>query len=75
MIPSDISSSTLKSALDGVKLAYFDVRLHETALIIAHEVSVVVSNLHETAISRHIIVRNQLCLLLYNYKLEINDPC
>nr|KAJ0203823.1 hypothetical protein LSAT_V11C500294690 [Lactuca sativa] len=37
MIPSDISSSTLKSALDGVKLAYFDVRLHETALIIAHE--------------------------------------
>ncbi|KAI3526539.1 hypothetical protein L1887_05796 [Cichorium endivia] len=37
MIPDDISSSTLKSALDGVKLAYFDVRLHETALVVAHE--------------------------------------
>ncbi|KAL4586458.1 hypothetical protein LXL04_011094 [Taraxacum kok-saghyz] len=37
MIPSDISSSALKSALDGVNFAYFDVRLHETALVLAHE--------------------------------------
>ncbi|KVI03823.1 Carbohydrate kinase PfkB, partial [Cynara cardunculus var. scolymus] len=37
MIPSDLSSLTLSSALDGVKLTYFDVRLHETALVVAHE--------------------------------------
>lgn len=37
MIPSDLSSLTLSSALDGVKLTYFDVRLHETALLVAHE--------------------------------------
>nr|XP_043610658.1 ribokinase-like isoform X3 [Erigeron canadensis] len=37
MIPDDLKSSTLVSALKGVSLAYFDVRLHETALVIAHE--------------------------------------
>lgn len=37
MIPDDLKSSTLVSALKGVNLAYFDVRLHETALVVAHK--------------------------------------
>ncbi|KAK4366138.1 hypothetical protein RND71_014018 [Anisodus tanguticus] len=37
MIPSDLSQSNLLSALDGAKLVYFDVRLHETAAIVAEE--------------------------------------
>ncbi|KAL8215055.1 hypothetical protein R6Q57_004504 [Mikania cordata] len=37
MIPDDLKTSTLSSALKGVQLAYFDVRLHETALVVAHE--------------------------------------
>ncbi|PWA85720.1 hypothetical protein CTI12_AA120560 [Artemisia annua] len=37
MIPTDLKSSTLLSALEGVKLFYFDVRLHETALVVANE--------------------------------------
>ncbi|KAL8258998.1 hypothetical protein R6Q59_026951 [Mikania micrantha] len=37
MIPDDLKTSTLSSTLKGVQLAYFDVRLHETALIVAHE--------------------------------------
>lgn len=40
MIPDDLSKSNLSSALDGVRLFYSDVRLHETALVIAHEVIV-----------------------------------
>ncbi|XP_060180630.1 uncharacterized protein LOC132610347 [Lycium barbarum] len=39
MIPSDLSLSNLLSALDGAKLVYFDVRLHETAAIVAEEAS------------------------------------
>ncbi|XP_059297362.1 uncharacterized protein LOC132050231 [Lycium ferocissimum] len=39
MIPSDLSQSNLLSALDGAKLVYFDVRLHETAAIVAEEAS------------------------------------
>ncbi|KAL2900357.1 Ketohexokinase [Bienertia sinuspersici] len=37
MVPEDLSQSKLESALDGAKVAYFDVRLHETALVIAKE--------------------------------------
>nr|GEU89898.1 ribokinase-like isoform X1 [Tanacetum cinerariifolium]GEU89899.1 ribokinase-like isoform X1 [Tanacetum cinerariifolium] len=37
MIPTDLKSSTLLSALEGVKLCYFDLRLHETALVVANE--------------------------------------
>ncbi|XP_078427742.1 pfkB-like carbohydrate kinase family protein isoform X1 [Wolffia australiana] len=37
MRPSDLPQSTLLSALDGARLAYFDVRLHETAIVVAHE--------------------------------------
>ncbi|XP_076940753.1 uncharacterized protein LOC143610059 [Bidens hawaiensis] len=40
MIPGDLTTSAVSSALKGVQLAYFDVRLHETALVIAHEASV-----------------------------------
>ncbi|KAI7735655.1 hypothetical protein M8C21_005202 [Ambrosia artemisiifolia] len=39
MVPDDISNSTLLAALAGVKLVYFDVRLHDTALLFAHEIS------------------------------------
>ncbi|XP_071719803.1 uncharacterized protein [Rutidosis leptorrhynchoides] len=37
MCPDDLKNSNLLSALEGVNLAYFDVRLHETALVVAHE--------------------------------------
>ncbi|PRQ25649.1 putative ketohexokinase [Rosa chinensis] len=37
MIPDDLSPSSLSSALDGARLAYFDGRLHETALLVAQE--------------------------------------
>ncbi|KAF8388317.1 hypothetical protein HHK36_026983 [Tetracentron sinense] len=37
MVPSDLSQSSLLSALDGARLVYFDVRLHETALVVAQE--------------------------------------
>ncbi|KAK9756811.1 hypothetical protein RND81_01G122400 [Saponaria officinalis] len=39
MVPEELSSSKLDSALNGTKLVYFDVRLHETALVIAEEAS------------------------------------
>lgn len=38
MIPTDLSHSSLLSAMDGAKLVYFDGRLHETAAIVAEEV-------------------------------------
>ncbi|KAK0580327.1 hypothetical protein LWI29_000674 [Acer saccharum] len=37
MLPDDISQWNLLSALDGARLAYFDGRLTETALILAQE--------------------------------------
>lgn len=37
MVPSELSSSKLYSALDGSHLVYFDGRLHETALVVAEE--------------------------------------
>lgn len=37
MIPDDLSESNLSAALDGVRLLYSDVRLHETAIVIAQE--------------------------------------
>lgn len=39
MVPTDLPQSTMLSALDRASIAYFDVRLHETALVIANEVS------------------------------------
>lgn len=41
MIPDDLSPSSLSSALDGARLAYFDGRMHETALLVAQEVAVI----------------------------------
>ncbi|XP_057965197.1 uncharacterized protein LOC131155800 [Malania oleifera] len=37
MIPEDLSPSSLFFALEGARLAYFDVRLPETALVVARE--------------------------------------
>lgn len=37
MAPEELPQTRLESALDGAKLVYFDVRLHETALDIAKE--------------------------------------
>ncbi|TKY52792.1 Sulfofructose kinase [Spatholobus suberectus] len=37
MIPDDLPKSSLLSALDGAKIAYFDGRLPDTALVVAHE--------------------------------------
>uniref|UniRef100_A0A1J3DIX7 Ketohexokinase n=1 Tax=Noccaea caerulescens TaxID=107243 RepID=A0A1J3DIX7_NOCCA len=39
MVPTDLSESSMLSALDRASIAYFDVRLHETALVIANEAS------------------------------------
>lgn len=38
MIPDELSKSSLLSALDGAKFAYFDGRLPDTALVVAQEV-------------------------------------
>lgn len=40
MLPTDLSQSSMLSALDRASIVYFDVRLHETALMIAKEVSI-----------------------------------
>ncbi|XP_050251983.1 uncharacterized protein LOC126698649 [Quercus robur] len=37
MVPDDLSRENLLSALDGARIAYFDGRLPETALVIAQE--------------------------------------
>ncbi|XP_010447931.1 PREDICTED: ketohexokinase isoform X4 [Camelina sativa] len=37
MLPADLSQSSMLSALDRANIVYFDVRLHETALVIAKE--------------------------------------
>jgi len=38
MKPADLPESSLLTALNGAKMVYFDGRLHETALVVAHEV-------------------------------------
>lgn len=38
MKPVDLPKSSLLTALNGAKIVYFDGRLHETALVVAHEV-------------------------------------
>lgn len=38
MIPDDLSTSNLLTAIIGARLVYFDGRLHETALLVAQEV-------------------------------------
>lgn len=38
MIPEDLPESSLLAVLDGARIVYFDGRLHETALVVAHEV-------------------------------------
>ena len=43
MVPDDLSKSSLSSAVNGVTLVYFDVRLHETALVVAQEVIIISS--------------------------------
>lgn len=45
MIPDELSRSSLLSALNGAGLVYIDGRLHETALVIAQEVKVIISYL------------------------------
>ncbi|KAI3907783.1 hypothetical protein MKW98_008460 [Papaver atlanticum] len=39
MVPDDMTRSSLMSALDGARIVYSDVRLHETALVVAQEAS------------------------------------
>ena len=38
MIPEDLSQTSLLSALDGARVVYFDARMRNSALVIAHEV-------------------------------------
>lgn len=38
MVPEDLSRAKLLSALNGARVAYFDVRMPATALVIAREV-------------------------------------
>ncbi|KAH6824227.1 pfkB-like carbohydrate kinase family protein [Perilla frutescens var. hirtella] len=37
MTPDELTESKLLAAIDGARLVYFDVRLHETALVVAQE--------------------------------------
>ncbi|WVZ92274.1 hypothetical protein U9M48_038352 [Paspalum notatum var. saurae] len=39
MVPEELTKENLSSALDGADIVYFDVRLHDTALIVAEEAS------------------------------------
>ncbi|KAG8087588.1 hypothetical protein GUJ93_ZPchr0010g8248 [Zizania palustris] len=39
MVPEELTEANLFAALDGADIVYFDVRLHETALIVAEEAS------------------------------------
>ncbi|KAI9112748.1 hypothetical protein K1719_016251 [Acacia pycnantha] len=45
MAPEELSESSLLAALDGARIVYFDVRLHETALVIARKLWNMVSSL------------------------------
>jgi hypothetical protein len=38
MVPEELTQENLFAALDGADIVYFDVRLHETALLVAEEV-------------------------------------
>jgi hypothetical protein len=38
MTPDELTNENLFAALHGVDMVYFDVRLHETALLVAEEV-------------------------------------
>ena len=38
MKTDDLPESSLLTALNGARFVYFDRRLHETALVVAHEV-------------------------------------
>ena len=38
MKPDDLPESNLLTALNGARIVYLDGRLHETALVVAHEV-------------------------------------
>lgn len=37
MIPNELSQSSLSRALDGARIVYSDIRLHDTALVVAQE--------------------------------------
>uniref|UniRef100_A0A804LT67 Carbohydrate kinase PfkB domain-containing protein n=2 Tax=Zea mays TaxID=4577 RepID=A0A804LT67_MAIZE len=37
MVPEELTKANLSSALDGVDIVYFDVRLHDIALLVAEE--------------------------------------
>ncbi|ONM02846.1 pfkB-like carbohydrate kinase family protein [Zea mays] len=39
MVPEELTKANLSSALDGVDIVYFDVRLHDIALLVAEEAS------------------------------------
>ncbi|KAF0900839.1 hypothetical protein E2562_035475 [Oryza meyeriana var. granulata] len=39
MVPEELTQANLFAALDDVDIVYFDVRLHETALVVAEEAS------------------------------------
>jgi hypothetical protein len=38
MVPEELTKENLSSALDGANIVYFDVRLPDTALLVAEEV-------------------------------------
>ncbi|PAN36106.1 hypothetical protein PAHAL_6G257800 [Panicum hallii] len=39
LVPEELTKANLSSALDGADIVYFDVRLHDTALLVAEEAS------------------------------------
>lgn len=44
MKPEDLPKSSLLSALNGARIAYFDGRLHETAQVVANEVVICITS-------------------------------
>lgn len=67
MVPTDLPQSTMLSALDRASIAYFDVRLHETALVIAKEVSMHLFSFR--MVSRHRCCLNPCLYLILDFSL------
>ena len=55
LVPEELTKENLFAALDGAEIVYFDVRLPQTALVVAEEVIV------------SLILVSQICTFLVNF--------
>lgn len=65
MKPEELTKENLFAALHGVEMVYFDVRLHETALLVAEEV---IFSCHN--ITFHLIIgisRNMSAYIIFDF--------